>query len=183
MPGFATPPAAGFDEPFEMLHACHERVERSLALLARLLAHLVRQGADAQAQDAARDVRRYFERAAPLHHEDEERHVLPVLRAQGEGALADRLLADHAAMATAWATLRPVLMAVEAGDAGPALDPATAALHARFVTLYAEHIALEEQSAFVKARSALDAAAQAAMGREMAARRGVPTSTGPSRPA
>ena len=59
-------PAAGFDEPFAMLHACHERVERSLALLERLTAHLAQHGADAQARDAlefeevARDGREGF---------------------------------------------------------------------------------------------------------------------------
>ena len=33
------PPGAGFDAPFEMLGACHERVRRMLRLLARLQAH------------------------------------------------------------------------------------------------------------------------------------------------
>lgn len=33
-------PAAGFDEPFEMLTACHGRVDRMLALLQRLATHL-----------------------------------------------------------------------------------------------------------------------------------------------
>lgn len=36
--------------------------------------------------------------AGPAHHEDEERHVLPRLRATGAQALADRLAADHAEM-------------------------------------------------------------------------------------
>jgi hypothetical protein len=48
-------PAAGFDEPFAMLGACHERVRRSLALLQRLVEHAAAHGADAQARDAARD--------------------------------------------------------------------------------------------------------------------------------
>ena len=84
-------PSAGFDQPFEMLSACHERVQRSLALLQRLQDHLASHGADPQARDAARDVMRYFDIAAPAHHEDEERHVLPVLRAQGEDAFAAQL--------------------------------------------------------------------------------------------
>ena len=58
-------PAVGFDQPFEMLEACHERVERSLGLLLRLAEHLVSHGADEQARDAARDVLRYFDLAAP----------------------------------------------------------------------------------------------------------------------
>jgi len=33
-------PAVGFEQPFEMLAACHERVNRMLALLERLREHL-----------------------------------------------------------------------------------------------------------------------------------------------
>jgi hemerythrin-like domain-containing protein len=161
-------PAAGFDEPFAMLQACHQRVERSLALLERLAAHVAQRGADAQARDAARDVLRYFDIAAPQHHEDEERHVLPALRAQGEAALADRIAADHAAMTAAWHSLRPCLLAIGQGDASLAMHGLP-----RFAALHREHIALEESSAFTRAQSALDEAAQRAMGREMAQRRGL----------
>jgi hemerythrin-like domain-containing protein len=166
-----SPPAAGFDEPFAMLHACHERVERSLVLLERLIAHLPQHGADAQAQDAARDVLRYFDLAAPHHHVDEERHVLPALRAQGLAALADRIAADHAAMSAAWCALRPRLAAVVQGDAAPAL--AAVQEIPRLAALYREHIALEESSAFARAQAALGEAEQRVMGQEMAARRGV----------
>ncbi len=166
---FSTP-AAGFDEPFAMLHACHERVERSLALLERLTAHVVQHGADAQARDAARDVLRYFDIAAPQHHEDEERHVLPALRAQDQAALADRIAADHVAMSAAWQSLRPWLLAIGQGDASAVMPDLP-----RFTALYREHIALEEGSAFTRAQSVLDAAEQRAMGREMAQRRGVAT--------
>jgi len=161
-------PAAGFDAPFEMLAACHERVERSLRLLERLAAHIVAHGADARARDAATDVMRYFDLAAPQHHEDEERHVLPALRAQGQAALADRIAADHAEMVAAWRSLRPWLVAIEQGDVSvetPPLPP--------FTARYRAHIALEEDSAFRCAQAALDEAAQRAMGREMAQRRGV----------
>jgi hypothetical protein len=73
----------GFEQPFAMLEACHERVQRTLALLARLRVHVREQGADENARQAARDVLRYFDMAAPLHHEDEELHVFPLLLAHG----------------------------------------------------------------------------------------------------
>ena len=161
-------PAAGFDEPFAMLYACHERVERSLSLLERLATHVAQHGADVQAQDAARDVMRYFDIAAPQHHEDEQRHVLPALRAQGQGVLADRLVADHLAMSKAWQALRPWLLAVQQGDAN-VVPPDLS----RFAVSYREHLALEEGSVFAPVQAALDEAAQRAMGREMARRRGV----------
>ncbi len=74
-------PGAGYEAPFEMLDACHERVERMLRLLHKLRAHLQASGWDAQAAEAARDVLRYFNEAAPRHHEDEERHVFPAVLA------------------------------------------------------------------------------------------------------
>ena len=65
-------PGAGFDQPFEMLLACHERVERMLGLLERLAQHLAEHGCTPDAAQAARDVMRYFDIAGPAHHEDEE---------------------------------------------------------------------------------------------------------------
>ena len=80
LPGHRAP-GAGYEAPFEMLDACHERVERMLRLLNKLRAHLQASGWDAQAAEAARDVLRYFNEAAPRHHEDEERHVFPAVLA------------------------------------------------------------------------------------------------------
>lgn len=80
-------PSAGFNEPFEMLDACHERVGRMLALLQRLREHLEGGRADEPARQAARDVMRYFDLAAPHHHQDEETHVFPALLASGDAAL------------------------------------------------------------------------------------------------
>jgi hemerythrin-like domain-containing protein len=160
-------PAVGFEQPFEMLVACHDRVRRSLDLLLRLQAHVARHGADGQAQDAARDVLRYFDLAGPKHHEDEERHVLPRLRAAGQAALADRLAADHAEMTRQWAALRPPLQALAAGEAA-ALEVAACQAYA---ALYDDHMAAEEALAFPEAAAGLPREAEAAMGAEMAARR------------
>ncbi|MDY0108049.1 MAG: hemerythrin domain-containing protein, partial [Giesbergeria sp.] len=82
LPGFGGP-AVGFDTPFEMLAACHERVLRSLALLQKLQDYLHGHPCDDSARQAARDVLRYFDVAAPLHHEDEELHVFPPLLERG----------------------------------------------------------------------------------------------------
>lgn len=160
-------PAVGFDQPFDMLAACHDRVRRSLNLLQRLRAHVQRHGVDGQARDAAADVLRYFDRAGPAHHEDEERHVLPRLRAAGLATLAERLHVEHAEMAALWAALREPLLAWARGEAA-ALDEAAAE---RYAALYAAHLALEDEQAFAAARAGLDDAALAAMGAEMAGRR------------
>src|ERR1700748_365943 len=74
-----TPLGPSFEEPFEMLHACHQRMERMLALLRKLRSHMRASGADEEVRQAARDVMRYFDKAAPQHHRDEELHVFPTL--------------------------------------------------------------------------------------------------------
>lgn len=161
-------PAVGFDTPFEMLDACHERVRRTLDLLQRLQAHVARHGADEQARSAAGDVLRYFDIAAPLHHQDEELHVLPRLRAQGLGELADQLQADHDALRQRWQVLREPLRALQDGQQPGGLAGADCEGLAQH---YARHMVLEDGTAFAAARQGLDSPALAAMGAEMAARR------------
>lgn len=177
MPGLRSPDA-GFEAPFELLAACHERVQRSLQLLGRLLDHLDRHGADPQAQSAAHDVWRYFELAAPAHHRDEELHVLPLLHASGDAALIDaarRIHADHEQMDRIWRELGPLLRTLAdgqwgSGDANESPRALRAAAEA-FVAVHVAHVPLEDDLAFPAARARLDDAAQHAMGEEMAARR------------
>jgi hemerythrin-like domain-containing protein len=169
-----SPPAAGFDQPFEMLQACHERMQRTLDLLLRLRSHLREHGGDLQAQQAARDVMRYFDLAAPQHHRDEELHVFPPLLARGDERLRSiivRLQQDHVAMEAGWKSAREVLARVAEGGASRLAEAHEAALEA-FVSLYGEHIAIEEELAYPAARQLLDADALASAGAEMARRRG-----------
>ena len=164
-------PGAGFEAPFEMLDACHERVERMVALLRRIAGHLDARGGavDEQARQAARDVMRYFDLAAPNHHLDEERHVFPALRANGQAALADRLEAEHREMSRQWSQVRATLVDLVDGR----WDPASGPLWEGFAALYRRHAADEDGQAYPAARSALDAAALRAMSDEMARRRGI----------
>ncbi|MDP2006579.1 MAG: hemerythrin domain-containing protein [Rubrivivax sp.] len=170
-------PAAGFDEPFEMLLACHERVQHMLALLLRLGAHLREHGVDESARQAARDVMRYFDQAGPAHHEDEERHLFPLLLAQGEPdiiAVVRRLQQDHQAMTVQWRTVRADLQTIADGAWQVAQAATTAPRWQTYADLYAGHIAAEEGQAYPAARPLLPAAAQRVMGQEMAQRRGAP---------
>ena len=174
MASLLSTPAVGFEQPFEMLAACHERVDRMLALLARLREHLPGHGADDNARQAARDVMRYFDLAAPHHHQDEELHVFPPLLARNDPAtvtLVRRLQRDHLQMESCWREARKVLDAVATG-AAQALCAADNEALDRFAGLYDEHIKAEESLAYPAAAALLDAAALAAMGREMMRRRG-----------
>lgn len=171
-PGFATP-AAGFDEPFEMLSGCHERVERTLGLLARLVPYVHERGVDDVAANAASDILRYFDLAAPRHHEDEERHVFPeVLRGADEVLKAQvrRLQGDHRAMTEAWALLRLQLVVLTTKP--EALDVAALSVaSAKFSGLYDEHIRIENSIVFPAARASMSPAQLTAMSVDMQQRR------------
>lgn len=164
----------GFEEPFGMLEACHQRIERTVALLERLRAHLHGHGADEQARQAARDVIRYFDLAAPEHHRDEERHVFPLLLAAGDEPMAAKvreLMDEHRQMDQGWVAARQVLQRVADG-AGQLTAPDEAALDA-FVRLYARHLRTEDEQVYPPARAAMPASALAAMSQDMMRRRGV----------
>jgi hemerythrin-like domain-containing protein len=168
-------PGASFDEPFEMLAACHQRVARMLDLLARLAGHLPTKGCDEAARQAARDVMRYFDLAGPAHHEDEERHIFPALDALPDPAvqaLVARLRQEHLALAAQWRGVRADLAGIESG--AWQADPAAATRWAAFAALYRQHMAAEESQAYPTAQPLLGGPAQAAMGLEMARRRGAP---------
>jgi hemerythrin-like domain-containing protein len=166
-------PDTGFEHPFEMLEACHERVQRMLRLMQRLRAHLATTGCDDQARQAARDVMRYFDVAAPAHHEDEERHVFPLLLAAGTYVdTVQRLQREHEAMAALWPKVRAVLQRVADG-AWQRFEPDDEGTLEQYTRLYDWHLAAENELVYPAAAMRLDGAAVAAMGEEMARRRGL----------
>jgi iron-sulfur cluster repair protein YtfE (RIC family) len=172
-PGFDSP-AVGFEQPFEMLVACHARAHCSLALLGRLIMHVDRHGHDANARSAASDVLRYFDIAAPLHHQDEELHVLPMLAggdAAGLVAVVAALRADHARMHTLWSGLRPTLVAWSRPCASGVMDATARQRAAEFERMYAAHLQTEEGIVFPAARLRMDAARLHRMSADMQRRR------------
>ena len=177
MPGHRAP-AAGFEAPFEMLATCHDRVERMLALQKKLQLHLLAKGCDEPARQAARDVMRYFDLAAPLHHQDEELHVFPPLLAGPDAALRElvrRLMQDHRQMETAWVGARSTLQAVadSLDAAGLRLTPDQTAALDQFAALYRQHLDDENGIAYPAAEATLSPAALDAMSEDMMQRRGV----------
>lgn len=177
--GDALKPGGSYAQPFELLEACHERVQRSLDLLQGLTRHLEGAAVDAAAREAAQDVLRYFDIAAPQHHEDEERHVFALLE-QGEDAplreACTRLREEHVRIDAQWAVLSTLLRSLLAQPDGarvPAFQARLAAEAERFVALHAQHLVLEQTVVFPAAQARADTARLQAMGREMAARRGL----------
>jgi hemerythrin-like domain-containing protein len=169
--------APAFDDPLGVLSACHRRIERQLATLARLQRHLPAHGCDHDARAAARGILRYFDTAAVNHHADEEGSLFPRLLLHASAAaaplLAD-LAADHQRLAGEWRHLRPLLAAICAGARANLSPRQVAFLRAG----YDRHIAREESELLPLAQATLDPAEIAAIGREMAQRRGVSVTIG-----
>jgi hemerythrin-like domain-containing protein len=166
---------AGFDDPLEMLLACHRRIEKQLETLKRLRAHVDANGVDAEASAAAQAVLRYFAKAGANHHQDEEEDVLPMLDRRiadaGEHArfthFRERLEADHRQLEAAWHRLRRPLEGIADGLTRT-LPPADVQ---SFVDAYAHHIVAEESTLREFVDRWLDDADRMALGRSMAARR------------
>lgn len=140
-------PAPDFDQPVAVLKHCHGRIRKQLATLEKLLAHLPEQGADEQARQAATAVLKYFDKAAHLHHEDEEQDLLPMLLAVAKGedaatlqALAPVILQEHKDMDAMWQDLHEQLTAIADGS-GTQLS---ASIVRRFVQSYHGHMEREE---------------------------------------
>ncbi len=167
--------AAGFDAPLELLQACHGRVEQQCATLEKLIAHVGRHGGDAAASQAAAGILKYFRQAAPLHHQDEEENLFPLLLARldgGHAALADLpalLERQHRALDALWARFEGMLDLLAQGRS--AALPAD--LAAEFIARNRVHLDLENSRILPAARRLLTAADLAELGQAMRARRGL----------
>ncbi|AOY02341.1 hypothetical protein BJP62_12745 [Jeongeupia sp. USM3] len=153
-----------------MLIACHDRVRHYAGLLPKLAGHVATRGVDAEAVRAAAAILRYFDVAAPLHHQDEDDDVFPLLRERGDAALraaVDEIAAEHDALGAQWQALRPALLALAEGRAAR-LDPAAVQGFARD---YPAHAAREEAELYPHAERLIPADVLARIGQAMAARR------------
>lgn len=166
-------PGPSFDEPLEMLEACHERIEAQLRTLERLAPHLETKGCDAEARSAAQAVLRYFDTSGAFHHQDEDHDLFPVLRVKAAAAgrtdvaaALEELQQEHQSMDAQWKRLRERLQAIAAGE--PRLDAEGVA---RFAWLYRRHMDREATAVLPFARGALDGEERATLGKRMAARR------------
>jgi hemerythrin-like domain-containing protein len=143
-------PVASFDDPIAMLFECHNRVRRSLELLQKMNERLKAKGGSTHNARAASDVLRYFDVAAPLHHQDEELHVFPFLRKSNVVAIqtyVNRVQTEHQRMDEQWSVLRGYLRDF-AVDVNAQWSQAFEDCSASFQLLYKEHLSIEEQLLF-----------------------------------
>ncbi|MCC7679544.1 pyridoxamine 5'-phosphate oxidase [Janthinobacterium sp. FW305-128] len=166
----------GFDQPIAVLKHCHDKIRKQLTTLQNLLAHLVQHGNTADAQQAAKAVLQYFNKAAHLHHDDEEQDLMPMLQTTATGddaallvTLVPEILADHQRMDQAWLTLRPELDAIAAGT-GVQLS----AHGVRdYVAAYQAHMSKEEGQLAPMAKRLFSAQQMEQLGTAMQRRRGI----------
>lgn len=150
MPSPLPTPGPRIDDPLELLRACHDKVRRFAGLCVHLRDHLDHTPIDAQAQEAAQSILRYFELAAPLHHADEDVDLFPALRQLRLAALnttIDGLEAEHHVLGGLWQRLQPWLREIAAGRASAA--PAEVDV---FAQRYAAHAQREEDEVYPHAQ-------------------------------
>lgn len=168
--------APDFDQPVAVLKHCHGRIRKQLATLEKLLDHLPAHGADDEARQAAAAVLKYFDKAAHLHHDDEEQDLLPMLLATAQGddlatlqAMAPVILQEHKDMDALWQDLHEQLSLIASGNGALLSDSGVR----RFVQLYLAHMEREEGTVAPMALRLFDAGQMAQLGGAMQRRRGI----------
>lgn len=168
-------PAASFDDPIALLMACHDRVRHYAGLALKLAQHLPEHGADEQARQAAAAIVRYFDVAAPLHHQDEEEDLFPLLAARGDERLrqfaGQTMFEEHVELAQLWQQVRARLVAIAAGESAELPQE----LAREFSQRYPAHAQVEDDQIYPHAASLLSTDELTELGRKMAARRGAST--------
>ena len=169
-----------FTDPIGMLGDCHRRIVRFLHVLVALAAE--RRGAPLSAEQRTllSTSLRYFREAAPKHTADEEESLFPRLRRLARPdidavmARIDSLEQDHE---TADRSHAEVDRLGQLWLADEQLSPADTSRFENLVcqleALYRHHIGVEDTEIFPYAARALAPAERQAIGREMAARRGI----------
>ncbi|GGY15697.1 hemerythrin domain-containing protein [Paludibacterium paludis] len=162
-------PAPGFDEPLEMLLACHDKIRRFCDQLDKLPPYIDENGVNETAKQAIDGVIRYFDQAGPSHHADEEEELFPILLARVPSAAPklEQLSAEHGYLHSCWNAIRDDLAALRNGDS----SVISRIEIQEFVRLYREHAAIEEAWLIPTADAVLTPTEKRLAGEHMAQRR------------
>ncbi|OOH91207.1 hypothetical protein BMT54_02850 [Pasteurellaceae bacterium 15-036681] len=129
-------------EPIEMLYVCHGRVKNFCRQLSILPDYLEKNGVNQAVKNDVQQILNYFNQAAPLHHDDEEKDFFPALVAQLPEAQKeiDLLESQHIHLHSNWDKLSAQLVALLNGER----NNVDRELIKQFIAGYDEHIAIEE---------------------------------------
>lgn len=162
--------APTWDNPIDMLYACHGKVKRFCQQLLLLPDYLEQYGLNEANYQAVWQIRQYFSQAAPLHHADEEDNFFPVLLHYVPTAQADvdELARQHHVLHENWDLLHQQLNQL--------LDKQRIQIDVdviqQFTQGYAKHVAIEEPL-FDLGRQHIPLSEQKKIGKLMAKRRGL----------
>lgn len=161
---------ATWNEPIDMLYACHSRVKNFCHQLSILPDYIDQHGCNQAVHNDVKQILTYFNQSAPLHHADEEEDFFPALVAKLPEAQAevDKLEAQHITLHQTWDELAISLEKLLLGE----MTNVDRDLIARFIAGYDQHIAIEEPL-FELGRQHLPESELAKMGKIMSERRQV----------
>jgi hemerythrin-like domain-containing protein len=174
-------PRSIFTDPIGLLTDCHRRIELFLAVLAHVSAQARGGPLSREEREAMETALRYFREGAPKHTADEEETLFPRLRSiehRRELLLekADALEDQHEEAKRGHTEIEQLGRKWLAAGSLALVDRMRfAQLLAEIGNLYRGHIAVEEQEVFPMAVAVLPRSELEAMGREIAARRGLHT--------
>jgi pyridoxamine 5'-phosphate oxidase len=168
--------APDFDQPIAVLRHCHDRIRKQLRTLQQLSGPQGSAASPDERAQAASAVLRYFEKAAPNHHADEEDDLLPMLKdsaRDADAALLEKLtpgiLDEHRKMETLWQSLETQLRSIAARESAT-LDTATVDA---FGKLYLSHMETEENHIAPMAKRLFSEEQMHRLGDAMRQRRGI----------
>lgn len=164
--------APSFDEPLDMLYACHDKVRQFCDQLDALPDYIEENGHGHAVLNTINSVVRYFEMAGPAHHQDEEDELFPLILArQPESApKIEQLLGEHGYLHSRWNAIRDDLLAFAKGE----LTELNATEIMEFTRQYREHAQREEAWLFPVAGQLISEDELREAGKRMAARRVTP---------
>ena len=172
-----------FTDPIGMLGDCHRRIERFLEVLVRVAEQAHGEALNEEQRGALDTALHYFRDAAPKHTADEEESLFPRLRRIGsaevrtllariesleeEHVCADRSHGEVDSLGRLW---------LRDGRLPPEQSSRLLTVLTQLRDLYRHHIATEDNEVFPAAAAVLSVSDRAAIGSEMASRRGIPVS-------
>jgi len=177
-------PTHGFSDPTGLLSDCHRRIEMFLGSLDAVARAIDRPLAE-EASRALDSALRYFREAAPKHTSDEEESLFPRLRQihhpdiQSALIRLDSLEEEHRRAAPLHAEIERLgQLCLSRGSLLPEEAEAFRKAVATLVSMYQQHISVEDSLVFPLAARLLSQTDKAAIANEMASRRNVRLVTG-----
>ena len=147
--------SASFEQPLDMLLACHDKIRRFCDQLDKLPGYITEHGVNEAVKNTIDGVIRYFDVTGPAHHIDEEEELFPILleRVPTAAPRIEQLEAEHGYLHSCWNAIRDDLRALRNGE----LDSISENAVAEFVRQYREHAASEEAWLIPTAAATLNA--------------------------